>query len=389
MYRIGEEEVKAVERVIKSGELFKCNDACQETKLCEEKLKEMFSCDNTIVMTSGKGALISALIALGIGPGDEVIVPAYTYIATAMAVVAVGAIPVICEVDETLTFSAEEAEKLVTKHTKALIPVHIQGFPCNMDAICALADKYDLKIVEDACQADGGSYHGKRLATIGDAGALSFNFWKIICCGEGGALFTKDRSVYERALIYHDASAVAYLYSDGEFGAVAEETFCGTEYRTNEINAAVLRQQLIRLDGILADLRENKKYIMDALKDTYSFVPSNDIDGDCGTMLAFKFESESKARCFAEAEGVNGVLPIDTGKHIYKHWTPIMNKRGAFHPKFDPFKFEENQELQMNYTEDMCPKTLDVLSKVVYVPVNPDWTKEEMDLLISIFKSAR
>ncbi len=389
MYRIGKEEVKAVERVINSGELFKCNDACQETKLCEEKLKEMFSCDNAIVMTSGKGALISALVGLGIGPGDEVIVPAYTYIATAMSVVAVGAIPVICEVDETLTFSAEEAEKLITKHTKALIPVHIQGFSCNMDAICALADKYSLKIVEDACQADGGSYHGKRLATIGDAGALSFNFWKIICCGEGGALFTKDRSVYERALIYHDASAVAYLYSDGELDSMTEEAFCGTEYRTNEINAAILRQQLIRLDGILEDLRRNKKYIMNELENVYSFVQSNDIEGDCGTMLAFKFNTESEARSFANAQGVNGVIPIDTGKHVYKHWTPIMKRKGAFHPKFDPFKFEENQGLNMNYSEDMCPKTLDILSKVVYVSVNPDWTKEEMDSIVSVLKSAK
>lgn len=152
MYRMGKEEIDAVERVINSKALFKCNEACQETKKCEEKIKEMFDCNHAIIMTSGKGALISALIALGIGPGDEVIVPAYTYIATAMAVVAVGAIPVICEVDETLTLSAEEAEKIISKNTKAIMPVHIQGMPCNMDALCALVKSITSKLLRIAAK---------------------------------------------------------------------------------------------------------------------------------------------------------------------------------------------------------------------------------------------
>ena len=163
MYRIGQEEIDAVAEVIRQRCLFKINNSLKETMHAEEEMKAMFGTDHALLMTSGHAALTSALIALGIGPGDEVIVPAYTYISTAMVVVGVGAIPVIAEVDDTLTLCPEDTEKKITARTKAIIPVHIQGFPCNMDAIMALAEKYHLHVLEDACQADGGSYHGRRL----------------------------------------------------------------------------------------------------------------------------------------------------------------------------------------------------------------------------------
>ena len=175
MYRIGKEEIDAVARVIESGELFKINGGpLQESKNLDREMKELFGAD-AIVMTSGHAALTAALIGMGIGPGDQVIVPAYTYIATAMAVVAAGAIPVIADVDESLTLSPRAFEKAITKHTRAVIPVHIQGFPCKMNEICEIAGKHNILVLEDACQADGGSYNGKRLGTIGDAGAFSFN----------------------------------------------------------------------------------------------------------------------------------------------------------------------------------------------------------------------
>lgn len=391
MYRIGQEEIDAVARVLQSKALFKASgeNSCQETLQCEQQLQKMFDCPNVIVMTSGKAALISALTALGVGPGDEVIVPAYTYIATAMAVTAVGAIPVICEVDETLTMCPEDVKRKISPYTKALIPVHIQGFPCNMDALCEIAREHNLYILEDACQADGGSYHGKRLGTIGDAGALSFNQYKIICCGEGGAMFAKDREVYNRALIYHDASAIAYLYGDGAFDDVDQKAFCGVEYRTNEVNAAILRQQLLRLDGILEDLRRNKKRIMDALSDIYTFAPSNDIEGDCGTTMAFRFDSAEEAEAFAHTEGVFGGSPIHTGKHIYKNWTSILSRYGAYNPKMDPFKMKENEGRNFNYSPDMCSKTLDYLARTVYVGINPDWTEEQIQKRIRQLRAAK
>ncbi len=386
MYRMGQEEINELSKVIMARDLFKINEGLQESCQVENKLKEIFGSQYSIFMTSGHAALTSGLVAMGIGPGDEVIIPAYTYIATAMAVVASGAIPVIAEVDDTLTVSPEDIEKKISKYTKAVIPVHIQGFPCNMGAIMDIANKHNLFVLEDACQADGGSYHGNHLGTIGHAGALSFNYYKIVSCGEGGALLTDKREWFEKAIIYQDSSAVAFF--GDQMQGFSTEGFCGNEYRSNELCAAVLNVQLSRLDGIVADLRKNKKYIMENLKNICEFIPSNDIDGDCGTTLAFKFETEEKARRFASQTGINGMLPIDTGKHVYKHWTPIIEKRGAFHPLMDPFKMEANKNIVPNYSEDMCPKTLDKLSKVVYMDVNPDDNKTELDKKIELIKLA-
>ena len=386
MYRMGKEEVAELAKVIEAGDLFKINGGLKESQQVENKLRDVFGSKYPIFMTSGHAALVSALVAMGIGPGNEVIVPGYTYIATAMAVVGAGAVPVIAEVDDTLTICIEDIKKKITKNTKAILPVHIQGFPCNMKAIMEIAEEHNLLVLEDACQADGGSFEGKRLGTYGQAGALSFNYFKIVSCGEGGALLTSDREIFERALIYQDSSAIAFF--GDQMNSFTTEGFCGNEYRSNELCAAVMNVQMSRLDGILADLRKNKKYMMDNLADVCKFIPSNDIEGDCGTTLAVQFDSEAAARKFAEAEGINGVLPIDTGKHVYKHWTPIMEKRGAFHPLMDPFKMEANKDIIPDYNENMCPLTLERLSKVVYVNVSPDDGKEQLDEKIQLIKNA-
>lgn len=386
MYRIGKEELAELERVVLARDLFKINGGLRESMQVEAKLKYKLGCKYPIFLSSGHAALTSALVAMGVGPGDEVIVPAYTYIATAMAVVAVGAIPIIAEIDETLTIDVEDIKKKISKHTKAIIPVHIQGFPCNMDAIMKIAKQHSLFVLEDACQADGGAFGGRRLGTIGDAGALSFNFYKIISCGEGGALLTNDREIFERALIYQDSSAIAFFGE--QLKDFSQKEFCGQEFRSNEICAAVLNIQLERLDGILFDLRKNKKYMMDNLKDFCAFVPSNDIQGDCGTTIAFKFNTEEEARRFATSDGVYGTLPIDTGKHIYKHWTAIMEKRGAYNPLMDPFKMAANRSIVPDYSNDMCPNTLELLSKAVYLYVDPDDTKEQLDIKIEKIKTA-
>lgn len=386
MYRIGQEEIDAVTRVIKTKDFFKINNSLHEAENAEEDMKKLFDVKHAIMMTSGHAALSSALVAMGIGPGDQVIVPAYTYIATAMAVVAAGAMPVIAEADETLTISPEDIEKKITKHTKAIVPVHIQGFPCDMDAIMEIAKKHNLLVLEDACQADGGMFHGKRLGSIGNAGALSFNYYKIVSAGEGGALLTNDKNIFDRALIYHDSSAVAYF--GDQLSDVDSMLFCGNEYRANEILSAIMREQFKRMDGILTDLRANKKYLMDALADVCEFAPSNDIEGDCATTLPIHFESYEKARAFADAEGIGGSVPYDTGKHVYKNWTPIMTKTGALNPLMDPFKMEANKDIVPDYSEDMCPKTLDILSKTAYININPDWTKAELDAMVENVKKA-
>jgi len=271
MYRMGQEELDAMKRAMDTKQLFRGN----EIAAFEHELAEVIGTKHALAVSGGTGALIAAMVGAGIGPGDEVIVPGYTFMATAMAVLATGAIPVLAECDETCTIDVEDVEKKITKYTKAVAPVHICGFPANLDGLKALADKYGILIIEDACQADGGSYKGQRLGSIGDAGAFSFNFFKVISFGEGGGVVTNNDKIYERALIYHDGGAAFRPYA----GELHEPVFCGTQLRVGELFGAFMRVQLTRMDGILNDLRAVKKLIMSALSgvEGIAFAPSHDI----------------------------------------------------------------------------------------------------------------
>lgn len=385
MFRIGKEEIDAVARAINSHDFFKINGSGKECYHFEEEWKKTTGSEYALLMTSGFAAITSVLIGLGIGPGDEVIVPGYTYIATALAVTAVGAIPVICEADETLTIDVKDAEKKISSHTKAIIPVHIQGFPSDMDAVCELAAKYNIKVIEDSCQADGGMYHGKYLGTIGDAGTYSFNYYKVITAGEGGMLVTDDKKIYERALIYHDASAIAFF--GDQLDGINEPVFGGTEFRVSDITGAILREQLKKMPSILTDLRKNRKYLADRLPETLTMSPSHDIEGDCGTTLSLRFDTAEETRKFKEYCSENGIgvtVPIDTGKHVYTNWTQIMEKRGALNPLMDPYKMEANKGLNMDYTADMCPNTLDYLSRTAYIGISPDWDDSALENISAV-----
>jgi len=386
MYIIGQEEIDAVAKVIQSKTLFRVNNGLREAQQFELELAEKVGVKYAICLSGGTAAITCALIGLGIGPGDEVIVPAYTFMATALAVTSVGAIPVLAEVDETMTIDLDDVEAKLRPTVKAVIPVNMVGFPVNMQRLQDLSAKHGFKIVEDSCQADGGSYKGKRNGSLGDVGCYSFNDFKIMTAGEGGAVLTNDRQVYERALIHHDGGAAFRPYT----GEIKEPIFMGTQYRISEVTGAILRVQLKRLDGMLNDLRKTKKTIMDGLADVpgIRFTPSHDPEGDCGTTLGFFFESEKKARRFAELSQVNGWLPYDSGKHVYINWDPLLTHRGACHPAMNPFNMEANKGLRMDYTKDMCPQTLDLLARTVYISIRLDWTPDYVDKVIANCKNA-
>jgi dTDP-4-amino-4,6-dideoxygalactose transaminase len=304
-----------------------------------------------------------------------------------------------------LIMDPEDVEKKISPHTKAIIPVHMLGYPCDMDRIMSIADKYNLLVLEDACQAVGGSYKGRRLGSIGHAGAYSFNYFKIISCGEGGAVLTNERTVFEKAVYYHDGGAafrrdyVGLAKGDKGsseytvfpiYGKFETPVFAGSQARQNEIMGAVMRVQLKRLDGILEDLRKVKMQITDELRNVpkLTFLKSNDENGGCCTHIGFIFEDENKARAFAGSPGVNGALPIDSGRHVYTNWEPIMNKRGAAHPAMNPFNMHANQGLNFNYSSDMCSRTLELLRRTVNIALNPDWTQETIREKVDSIKKA-
>ncbi len=391
MYRIGEEEVEELRKVILSGHLFRVGDGVEghlhEVDQFEREWAQLIGTEYALCMNGGgTAALICGLAGMGIGPGDEVIVPAYTWMATATSVLAVGAIPVLAEVDETLAIDPEDVRRKITPNTRAIIPVHMVGRPANLEAILQIAREHDLLVLEDCCQADGGSYQGRRLGSWGHVGAFSFNYFKIISCGEGGALTTNDRILYERALVFHDGGAAFRPYAKD----LQIPIFVGIQLRADEVMGAILRVQLRRLDGILSDLRRIRRRFEEELSDTpgLRLAPNNDPEGDCGVVVALQFDSEAKARAFATAPGVNGWLPIDSGKHVYSNWEPLLEKRVMHHPDMNPFNHPRNQHLRTSYSRDMCPRTLDVLARTVFISLHPDWSNEQVSERIAACRQA-
>jgi dTDP-4-amino-4,6-dideoxygalactose transaminase len=387
MLEIGKQEADAAARAIISGRLFRFGPGDECAKF-ERELAEKTGTKYALVVTSGTGALICALAGMGIGPGDEVIVPAYTFMATPAAVVAVGAIPIIAEIDESLMLDPADAEAKITSRTKAIIPVHMVGLPADMNGIMRVARRHRLKVLEDGCQADGGSYKGRRIGAIGHAGAFSFNYYKNVTCGEGGAVVTDDPAIYERAMIMHDPGTAFREHR----ADLSIEPFIGMAFRMNEIQAAVLRAQLKRIDGILAKLRANKKKVIAGIAGAgLKLVKQNDPEGECSTTLAVTFDTEKQARLFVrllEKQGVGASRPIDSGRHVYSNWDPILQQRGAHHPALNPFRMPANKGSKVRYTKTMCPRTTDLLSRAVFLGIRHSWKAADVRERIAAINAA-
>ncbi|UCH35840.1 MAG: DegT/DnrJ/EryC1/StrS family aminotransferase [Armatimonadota bacterium] len=392
MLKIGKQEADAAARVITSGKLFRFLPGkpgeLGECAWFEKELAEKTGTKYALLVTSGTGALICALAGLGVGPGDEVIVPAYTFMASPAAVLAVGAVPIIAEVDESLMLDPADAEAKLTKRTAAIMPVHMSGLPANMDGVMRIARKHRLRVIEDACQADGGSYKGKRLGSIGHVGAFSFNYYKNITCGEGGAVVTDNPTIYERAIIQHDPGTAFRPHR----ADLSIEPFIGGAYRMNEILAAVLRVQLKRVDGLLAKMRNHKRRVVAAIADSgLRLLKNNDPEGDCATTLGLIFDSEDEARAFVTLIAPGGAWayrPIDSGRHVYSNWDPILERRGAYHPAMNPYLRPENRGSKPGYSQNMCPRTTDLLSRAVLIGISPEWTVANRTQLIKAIKQA-
>lgn len=383
--RIGVEEEAAVLEVLRSKRLFRYygpNHGPSKVAELEERFAARMGVEHALAVSSATAALFCALAALGVGPGDEVIVPAYTWIASAEAVTGVGAVPIVAEVDESLTLDPADVERRITPRTKAILPVHMRGAPCRMEALMAVAQKHGLKVLEDVAQADGGSYRGKPLGSIGDMGAFSFQFNKILTAGEGGMVITRDRGLYDRAVMVHDVVG-------GQRNKIpAEQIIPGLNFRMSELHGAVMLAQLDRLDGLLRDMRHHKAVLKGAIAETakrkgVKFREVVDEAGDTAISLIFyapTAELSDRISAALEAEGADAwtlYRPDDVDYHVYTHWQPLVNKR-TWSKQGGPWRWHDGE---VSYGPEQCPRTLDLLSRAVHMDISPDLTGENVEEL--------
>jgi dTDP-4-amino-4,6-dideoxygalactose transaminase len=351
----------------------------------EAVYREFTGCKYALAVTGGTTALISALAGLQVGTGDEVIVPAYTYIATAAAVVLVGAIPVIAEIDDTLTLDPADVERKITPLTRAIIPVHMRGLPAQMDEIMAIARKHHLLVLEDVAQANGGFYKGRALGSIGHVGAFSFQHYKVITSGEGGMVVTDDVEIYQRASFRHDC---ALRFWQGHTSSSVLPA-AGENARMCELHAAVGLTQFRRMAGILAQTRMLKKRIVAGLQDCPGIALQrvSDPEGDIGISVGFFLPTNEEARRFSRAlaaEGIPNGTVYNQGvpdRHIYKHWDYIMNKWSNDRTGYPwaPQYYKGHVE----YSPDMCPQSLDFLGSAIMINLSHRHTEEDADDIIA------
>jgi dTDP-4-amino-4,6-dideoxygalactose transaminase len=358
MPAIGFREWIAVGHAIARGQITRYGGNAHFTDRFERRLAETTGAGHALTVTSGTGALIAALAAAGIGPGDEVLVPAYTWMSTAAAPVCVGAVPVLVDINETLTIDPEAIERKITPYTRAIIPVHMGNAPCDMDGIMAIAKTHGLVVVEDVCQAVGVTYGGRYLGTIGDLGAFSFNKMKNINIGEGGAVLTSDGKLYARARSYHDLGATIRGHED----QYNEPDFIGVNMKVTEIQSAMLGVQLRKVGPMLERMRKRRRLMAPILSRSSRFRVTPHNDEASAVSLTLLSPTQEDAVALQARRGVRNRLR-DNSKHVFTNWEPILAKR-TFHPRFNPWAWAKRD---ISYVPEEYARTLDILDRTCVV----------------------
>ena len=384
MYEIGNQEVQAIKKIISKGKLFRYLEN-SECDFFEKNYSKYLSIKHTALASSGTAALTAALVGLKIGPGDEVLIPAHTYMATAMSVLSVGAIPIIVDIDETLTIDPKALEDACGPLTRAAIVVHMWGTTCNMNAIMKIAKKKNLFVIEDACQSVGGGYEKKMLGTIGHVGAFSFNYYKNMTSGEGGAVVSNNKEIIERAKCAIDP---CHFYWQGRKNSL--KPFAANGSRASEFMGALLNVQLKRLPGMIKKMRAERNKILSSTQNLSNMgikhSPLNSKNYDCGNYVFFKFNNT------LDAENFTSIFPAPiagkTGRHNYTEWDQILLKEGSFHQSLNPYKLSQNKKCRMNYSKNMCKSSLEILDKTIMIPTDPKNTKKDINNTIRNIKRA-
>lgn len=394
IHYMDEEEVQAAVRVLRSRSPFRYYgiDAQGEVNHFEREFASFLRCKHAVAVTSGTGALHTALSALGVGPGQEVIVPAYMWVSIPAAVVNHGAIPVVADIDNTFCLNPTDVEKRITEKTRGIVLAHMSGAPGRVKDILQVARRHNLFLLEDCAQCAGGSVAGQKVGTFGDIGVFSFQINKNMTAGEGGCVVTNDYRLYQRAFACHDLG-----YARDENGRLVFDNpdlqLWGKGYRMDELRAAILRVQLKKLPRILEQMQHSKARIRKALGE-FPCVQLREIvdpEGDTGCFLIMTFADQEAAKWVNRAlrtegimtfpQGVSNVLMTEWGLHLYTNNLSLVNQTSIDAGGF-PWKLAENQPRAMNCTKGSCPDADSLFERSILLPVPSCLTELDEDDII-------
>ncbi|NQU19904.1 MAG: DegT/DnrJ/EryC1/StrS family aminotransferase [Candidatus Nealsonbacteria bacterium] len=332
-------------------------------------------------VTSGTTALFTAMAALEIGPGDEVILPAWTWYADYDAVVLSGALPVFVEIDESFSMDPTEIEAKITPRTKAIIPSSLQGSVADMDPIMEIARKHKLRVVEDFSQCVGGRYKGKYLGSIGDFAINSFQLGKTITSGDGGAVLTNDPELFERAIRFHDVSSVRSPYRELLGGGILAG-FASCNFRMNEFTGAVLKGQVQKLATICSGLRTNSRKVREDIADLpgLKLRKTNDLDGDLGVTVFLDHGTRKRRDRFLRALRAEGIAASGPGGSVILPADERIEKKLTIHPDWPSFNSPQGKAIR--YGKESCPRTIDIIDRFGGVIMDPTFTDEDLSDIV-------
>ncbi|MGA2032053.1 MAG: DegT/DnrJ/EryC1/StrS family aminotransferase [Thermoguttaceae bacterium] len=348
----------------------------------EKEFAKLLGVKYVLGITSGTAALHTALTALGVGPGDEVILPAWTWYSCYYTILMTGALPVFAEVDDSFAMDPRDFARKITPQTKAVMVVHLFGSPANMDAIMEVARRHNIKVLEDSAQCAGGQYKGKRTSTIGDMGIFSFQLHKMITAGEGGAVVTNDPLLYERAVRFHDLGLLRPP-TQAQVGAGAMPYFMGVNYRMNEMTGAVMLAQVRKLDSIVAEQRRRGGYVIERV----SRIPgikmrrSNDWHGELHLTVDLLLSSqELRDHLLKAMQAENVPMERPSAAVILPAQPPIANK-AVPHPAWPSFNSPRGKELR--YGADSVPRSMEIFNRTATLTVGPKYTNRDLDDIVA------
>jgi 8-amino-3,8-dideoxy-alpha-D-manno-octulosonate transaminase len=392
-----DEEIEAAVRVLRSRSPFRYYgvDLQGEVEAFESEFAKFLGIDYCLAVNSGTGALHIALSSLGVGPGQEVIVPAYMWVSVAAAVVNLGAIPVLADIDDTFGVDPSSVAMKVTSRTAGVIVVHMSGAPANVEPVARIAHERGIFLLEDCAQCAGGTIRGGKAGTFGNMAVFSFQMNKNMTSGEGGAVVTRHEHLYHRAVACHDTG---YARDANGRAMFERRDLClwGRGYRLDEIRAAMLRVQLRKLPRIIERMHGSKYRIRRALEQLPEISLRRMIDetGDTGCFLLTTFPTAERARKVNQAlraegivtfpQGVSNVVMTEWGLHIYYNIPSLVYKTSIDKGRF-PWGLAENRECHGEYGKGTCPQADSLFERTILIAIPSCLTSQDEDDIIAAF----